>query len=160
METEDSTLAQIVEAVLSSPKGRGISEDFVREVGRKELAKRRNLREAIKATKSKLHQVAGSNLGPNMRYGAWLEELRTAHKSGDPDTFLQTCMKVAAHHASTRERLRILGQFYATILADLPPIHRDPFDRLLICQAIQHGLTIATADPAFTAYPVLLLGTP
>lgn len=45
-------------------------------------------------------------------------------------------------------------------LAALPPIHRDPFDRLLICQAVQHGLTIVTADPAFAAYGVSLLGTP
>jgi len=45
-------------------------------------------------------------------------------------------------------------------LAELPPIHRDPFDRLLICQAIQHGLAIATADPAFAAYAVPLLGAP
>jgi PIN domain nuclease of toxin-antitoxin system len=45
-------------------------------------------------------------------------------------------------------------------LAELPPIHRDPFDRLLICQAIQHGLAIATADPMFAAYTVPLLGAP
>jgi PIN domain nuclease of toxin-antitoxin system len=45
-------------------------------------------------------------------------------------------------------------------LAELPPLHRDPFDRLLICQAIQHGLFIATVDQAFAAYPVPLLSAP
>jgi PIN domain nuclease of toxin-antitoxin system len=45
-------------------------------------------------------------------------------------------------------------------LADLPSAHRDPFDRLLICQALEHVLTLATADPAFAAYPVPLLGAP
>jgi PIN domain nuclease of toxin-antitoxin system len=39
-------------------------------------------------------------------------------------------------------------------LAQLPPIHRDPFDRMLICQALRHGLTIATVDEAIRAYPV------
>ena len=39
-------------------------------------------------------------------------------------------------------------------LAGLPPLHRDPFDRLLIAQALQHGLTLATVDPEVTAYPV------
>src|SRR4051812_6045457 len=29
-------------------------------------------------------------------------------------------------------------------LAGLPPLHRDPFDRMLVAQALQHGLTIAT----------------
>ena len=32
-----------------------------------------------------------------------------------------------------------------------------PFDRLLVAQAIQHGLTIVTVDPAVAAYPVALL---
>ncbi len=41
--------------------------------------------------------------------------------------------------------------------AGLPPIHRDPFDRLLVAQALQRGLTIATVDPDVTAYPVSLL---
>src|ERR1700723_3442476 len=31
-------------------------------------------------------------------------------------------------------------------LANLPPLHRDPFDRLLIAQALQHGLTLVTVD--------------
>ena len=36
----------------------------------------------------------------------------------------------------------------------LPPLHRDPFDRLLVCQAIVHGLTILSPDPLVAAYPV------
>jgi PIN domain nuclease of toxin-antitoxin system len=39
-------------------------------------------------------------------------------------------------------------------LARLPDYHKDPFDRMLICQAIAHGLTILTPDPAITQYPV------
>jgi PIN domain nuclease of toxin-antitoxin system len=42
-------------------------------------------------------------------------------------------------------------------LAKLPPLHRDPFDRMLICQALQHGLTIATVDLAVRAYPVSVM---
>jgi PIN domain nuclease of toxin-antitoxin system len=42
-------------------------------------------------------------------------------------------------------------------LADLQLLHRDPFDRLLVAQALQHGLTIATVDPDVAAYPVPLL---
>lgn len=44
-------------------------------------------------------------------------------------------------------------------LAGLPPIHRDPFDRLLVAQALQHGLTLATVDPEVAAYPLPLLPT-
>ncbi|NBD17109.1 MAG: PIN domain-containing protein [Cyanobacteria bacterium] len=42
-------------------------------------------------------------------------------------------------------------------LAKLPPLHRDPFDRMLICQALQNGLTIATVDTAVRAYSVSVL---
>jgi PIN domain nuclease of toxin-antitoxin system len=42
-------------------------------------------------------------------------------------------------------------------LADLPSIHRDPFDRLLIAQAMQHELTMMTVDHVFSGYPVQLL---
>jgi PIN domain nuclease of toxin-antitoxin system len=43
-------------------------------------------------------------------------------------------------------------------LADLPPLHRDPFDRMLICQAIQHALTIVTVDDTIAQYPVATFG--
>ncbi|MGQ0734398.1 MAG: type II toxin-antitoxin system VapC family toxin, partial [Acidobacteriota bacterium] len=36
----------------------------------------------------------------------------------------------------------------------LPSLHRDPFDRMLICQAVAHGLAIVTPDPLITQYPV------
>ncbi|ODS32633.1 MAG: PIN domain protein [Candidatus Scalindua rubra] len=39
-------------------------------------------------------------------------------------------------------------------LANLPPIHRDPFDRMLICQAIEHNLTLVTVDNMIRSYPV------
>jgi PIN domain nuclease of toxin-antitoxin system len=39
-------------------------------------------------------------------------------------------------------------------LAKLPLLHRDLFDRMLICQAIQNNLTIATVDHAIRAYSV------
>ncbi len=39
-------------------------------------------------------------------------------------------------------------------LPRLPEHHRDPFDRMLICQAIAHGMTLLTPDPLITRYPV------
>jgi PIN domain nuclease of toxin-antitoxin system len=42
-------------------------------------------------------------------------------------------------------------------LAGLPPLHRDPFDRLLVAQALQHGLTLTTVDPDVSSYPIALL---
>lgn len=42
-------------------------------------------------------------------------------------------------------------------LAEMPLHHRDPFDRLLIAQALEEGLTIVTADSRFSAYGVPIL---
>lgn len=41
--------------------------------------------------------------------------------------------------------------------SELAPLHRDPFDRLLVAQALDGGLTIVTPDPAIAAYPVATL---
>jgi PIN domain nuclease of toxin-antitoxin system len=43
---------------------------------------------------------------------------------------------------------------HALAVATLPPLHRDPFDRLLVAQATLLGLTIVTADPAVAQYPI------
>ena len=37
---------------------------------------------------------------------------------------------------------------------NLPLHHRDPFDRILIAQAINHSLTLVSCDNAFAAYPI------
>jgi PIN domain nuclease of toxin-antitoxin system len=42
-------------------------------------------------------------------------------------------------------------------LINLPPLHRDPFDRLLICQAVAHSMVLATVDEAVKQYSVPLL---
>lgn len=39
-------------------------------------------------------------------------------------------------------------------LQKLPDIHHDPFDRMLICQAIQHSLPIVTNDRFIVQYPI------
>jgi PIN domain nuclease of toxin-antitoxin system len=41
--------------------------------------------------------------------------------------------------------------------ARLPKLHTDPFDRMLVAQAIVHGLTVVTPDEAIAQYPVRLL---
>lgn len=42
-------------------------------------------------------------------------------------------------------------------LIELPPHHRDPFDSLLICQAVANDMVLATVDSVMKQYPVDLL---
>ena len=39
-------------------------------------------------------------------------------------------------------------------MRELPLLHRDPFDRMLIAQAIEEDLVVATVDEQFTRYDV------
>jgi PIN domain nuclease of toxin-antitoxin system len=46
---------------------------------------------------------------------------------------------------------------HALAVAELPEHHRDPFDRLIVAQAIQLGLSLVTADDQLAAYEVNLV---
>jgi PIN domain nuclease of toxin-antitoxin system len=38
-------------------------------------------------------------------------------------------------------------------LAGLPAVHRDPFDRVIVAQALQHDLILLSVDPSMARYP-------
>jgi PIN domain nuclease of toxin-antitoxin system len=46
---------------------------------------------------------------------------------------------------------------HALAVAQLPMHHRDPFDRLLVAQALTEQIALVTADPAIRAYDVPLI---
>ena len=47
-----------------------------------------------------------------------------------------------------------LDEASTLFLARLPALHRDPFDRMLVCQAVTGGYTILTPDEAVRGYAV------
>jgi PIN domain nuclease of toxin-antitoxin system len=65
-----------------------------------------------------------------------------------PDKFIP---KERKRHIITRLDLSEQDTFH---LLKLPVPHKDPFDRMLVCQAIEHSLTILTPDPLVTQYPI------
>lgn len=48
-------------------------------------------------------------------------------------------------------------EVHARHLPRLPVLHRDPFDRMLICQTIERGLTLVTPDHDIRRYPIRTL---
>lgn len=122
-EVENQQVQLLVEAVLASSKYKFVDIDFIKYIGTQELSKQRNLKEAIKATKNKLHQVGGAYQTSTPHYSLWLDELKFAKRSGDQKHFRETCHWIMQNHSSTRERLPILEQFYSTIFAQLPTIN-------------------------------------
>jgi len=55
-----------------------------------------------------------------------------------------------------RHRIETLSLDEASVLqlSRLPEYHKDPFDRIIICQAIAGGMTILTPDTHISSYPV------
>jgi PIN domain nuclease of toxin-antitoxin system len=49
---------------------------------------------------------------------------------------------------------------HAEAAASLPPLHRDPFDRMLVAQAQVEGLSLVSRDPAIRQYQVTVLWGP
>ncbi len=50
-----------------------------------------------------------------------------------------------------------LDERSALHLSKLPHIHRDPFDRMLVCQAMTHRMVLVTPDESIRKYPVSVL---
>lgn len=42
---------------------------------------------------------------------------------------------------------------HAVAIDGLPPLHKDPFDRILVAQSMVEGITLLTADPLVGQYP-------
>lgn len=105
--------------------------------------------------------------GDDTRLGA---AERDAIRDGQNDVFLSaaTIWEIAIKHALGRLQipepasaaaLRLgfeplpISFTHAEAIAKLPPLHRDPFDRMLVAQARTEGLTLVTHDPAIRSYP-------
>jgi PIN domain nuclease of toxin-antitoxin system len=65
-----------------------------------------------------------------------------------PDQF------VPAHRAKMGAEMLPIDEESIFHTALLPDIHKDPFDRILICQAIVHGMILLTPDERIVRYPV------
>ncbi len=87
---------------------------------------------------------------------ASLWEVLIKHRLGRLE--LHVAVSLEQHLVAQRERhgldLLPITEEAVTQLPKLPPIHRDPFDRILIGQAIAHGLVVWTPDRAIQQYPV------
>lgn len=66
---------------------------------------------------------------------------------GPPATFVPEAIRDAGASTIPITHEHALG------VASLPPIHRDPFDRLLVAQALTLGATLVTGDAVLAGYP-------
>lgn len=117
--TNPDDLQAVIDAIQATVKYSTVCTPLIQRIATTELAKYPKRKDAIKSTKNKLHQVAGAYLNAQMPYAAWLAQLRAAPDAAARRTVAQTIM---ASHASTRERLPILAEFYAEIFDIIGPV--------------------------------------
>jgi 16S rRNA (guanine(1405)-N(7))-methyltransferase len=118
----EKDLEYLVDQVRQNDHYREIQVDLIRLIGRRELRDRRNLREAVKATRTKLHQVGGAYLQNLPDYAGWMKQLAGLSAGRDDPRLKDFCIQAMRAHASTRERLPILETFFHTVLSDITPI--------------------------------------
>jgi len=111
-------LQPLIEEILSSRKYRGldIPPETVGDILERELGRRRDIKEAVKEARKKLHNIMAPYLGDPDFQSASLA-LESAFASGEGKQVRTECVKIMASHASTRERIPILDSFYQKIFA-------------------------------------------
>lgn len=114
-------LEALIAAVGTGARYRAISPMLVEAVARAELPKRRSQKEAVKAVRSKLHQVVGVFLESTFDASLALGDLRAC--TGDEAARRRCCRTLMEGHTSMRERLPLLETFYERIFRHLGAIH-------------------------------------
>lgn len=105
----------VLARVATSRRYRWVAENVVRRLAADEIPRSRNLADAEKRTKRRLHQIFGAYTG-QADYTRLLMSIVEAHTEG-PEALRAACRAAMTQHASTRERLAILDEFYERIFA-------------------------------------------
>ena len=84
-------------------------------------------------------------------------EMQIKRQLGKFHLQLSLAETIASHQQTNDLRLLPMTAEHIYALDNLPMHHKDPFDRLLIAQAITEDLTLVSVDPKFTLYSVKLL---
>lgn len=111
-----SPVDEIVARVQASAKYRSVCERTIRRIAGEEWDKRGQLKQALKATRSRLHQVHGA-YESDVDYERAYRSLQGAYAQGTEEAVRAACARLLSLHTSTRERLPILGPFYAQVYA-------------------------------------------
>ena len=118
---DNDRLDEVVNLVLSGARYRQIHPGLVRKIANHELAKGRSLKEAVKGTRNRLHQVGGAYQETPPDYRRLLTEL--AGLPHELDALKPYCLNAMQAHVSTRERLPYLAEFYGPLREKLGEVH-------------------------------------
>lgn len=83
---------------------------------------------------------------------ASLWEINIKHGLGRPDFQVDARVLRRGLRDNGYHELPITSA-HAVSIASLPPLHKDPFDRMLVAQATHEGMTLITSDALVAQYP-------
>lgn len=86
-----------------------------------------------------------------------LWEIQIKHQLGKLELRVPWAQMLEAQEQANGLQTLPLSTAHIQALQQLPPHHRDPFDRMLIAQAQAEGMALVTADPAMSAYDVTIV---
>jgi 16S rRNA (guanine(1405)-N(7))-methyltransferase len=119
MQISQIDLQKIVDLVRNTAKYAVISEEFVRAIVLSEIQKGKTVREVVKSTRNKLHQVGYAYQQNKIPYESWQKELENLPQDFRSDKNLQFITNCLKYHSSTSERLPFLASFFRQTLAPI-----------------------------------------
>lgn len=118
----DEQLEKMVRQVQDGAKYRSIHPDLIENIARNELKKGRSWKDTVKAIRNKLHQVGTAYQPQAIDYERLYSEMKSLPQDIRNPDVRRFLIQAMGNHASTRERLQILDQFYLETLSPLSPI--------------------------------------
>lgn len=111
---------QLAEDIAESKKAKYMEPGLIRQVLSREMRNEKNRKLLVKSVKSKLYQVAGMFRNDNLDYAAMTEQFAEVTPETPNEELKEICKGILHTHASTRERLPMLDEFYGTIFREVP----------------------------------------
>jgi len=82
----------------------------------------------------------------------WEISIKHALARGGPNDMPVSGAEALGYFRNAGFEILPITSVHAAAIEELPPIHADPFDRLLIAQALNEPLRLLTADPRVVRY--------
>jgi 16S rRNA (guanine(1405)-N(7))-methyltransferase len=122
-EPEDGRVDEIARALTKSRRYQTVTPATVRRLARAALVSAQgDMADAVKRTKRGLHEIYGAFLPSSPpSYPALLRQIRAAVAGGDDEAVRSALRRAMSVHASTRERLPQLAEFYEELFRLVPP---------------------------------------
>lgn len=115
------TLEELIYTVQSSKKYSQINSDLLARIAALEFPKYKDLKTAVKQTRSKIHRLTSAFQSETNNYAQLINDYRDIPKS-DEEKRISFLKRLLRSHASTRERLPFVEDFFQVTLSKIAPV--------------------------------------